>query len=75
MLVDSPEPEPDIVLAAPEDIYLVIEVANTSMRYDREVKGKMYARDEIIQYVLLNLKKREAEIFSEPLAKGYKSKH
>lgn len=86
LLADSSEPEPDVVVAAPDemrystrkptpkDIYLVIEVADTSVRYDREVKGKMYARAGIVQYVLLNLKKRELENYCEPSPKSYRSK-
>lgn len=86
LLADSSEPEPDVVICVfdemeystrkptPKDIYLVIEVADTSVRYDREVKGKMYAQAGIIQYVLLNLKKRELENYREPSPKGYRSK-
>ena len=50
------EPEPDIVLArrrqggyahghpTPEDILLIVEVADSSPEYDRQTKGPMYAR-------------------------------
>ena len=61
------EPQPDItVLRARDDFYrsahphasdvlLVIEVAETSLRYDREVKAPLYARAGIVEYWLVDL--------------------
>lgn len=80
------EPEPDIVLAAPDemeystrtptpaDILLIMEVSDTTVSFDRKVKGAAYAKAGIIQYVLLNLKRRELEDYREPSEDGYRSK-
>ena len=58
------EPEPDLVLLRPRDdfyrgghpqppdILLVLEIAEASLRYDREVKAALYARAGIVEYWL-----------------------
>lgn len=86
LLNDYSEPEPDIVLVAPpddcyldhhpkpKDIFLILEIAESSLAYDREVKGRLYARNGIIQYCLLNLNDRELEDYRHPGRDGYRSK-
>ncbi len=86
LLNDYSEPEPDIVLVAPpddryldhhpkpKDIFLILEIAESSLAYDREVKGRLYARNGIIQYCLLNLNDRELEDYRQPGRDGYRSK-
>jgi Uma2 family endonuclease len=61
------EPQPDLVLlrprddfyasrhAAPSDILLVIEIADTSLEYDRDVKAPVYAAAGIPEYWLADL--------------------
>lgn len=85
-LSDNSEPEPDIVLAVPQekeysdrkpqpkDILLILEVADTTLRTDRQKKGDLYAHAGIGQYLILNLKARELEDYREPGANGYRSK-
>ncbi|HJU56010.1 MAG TPA: Uma2 family endonuclease [Pyrinomonadaceae bacterium] len=85
-LNDHSEPEPDLVLAAPEqyeyafkhprpkDIYLVLEMADTTLAYDRQSKGPSYAKAGIVQYLILNLNEMEIEDYREPSADGYRSK-
>ena len=84
-LNDFSEPEPDIVLAeaplskytlnhpTPKDIYLVMEIADTSVEKDRR-KAVNYARNGIRQYLLLNLNTNEIEDYREPSADGYRFK-
>ncbi len=84
-LNDYSEPEPDVVLAVsplakyasshptPEDIYLLVEVAESSIEIDRK-KAVKYARNGIIQYLILNLNTNELEDYCEPSADGYRSK-
>lgn len=86
LLNDYSEPEPDLVLAAPEeaeysfrhpqpeDIYLILEVADTTLSYDRNSKGMSYAKSGIIQYLILNLNEMEIEDYQEPSADGYRQK-
>ncbi len=81
------EPEPDIAVARgtgssylrrhprPEDISLVVEVADSSLKFDRHVKGRAYAKARIPVYWIVNLVDRQIEVYSEPDAAGpaYKS--
>ena len=58
------EPQPDIVLLRPQpdfyasrfpgpsDILLIIEVAESSLHYDREVKARIYAQSGVREYWL-----------------------
>ena len=84
-LDDFSEPEPDVALLVPpienyddshptpKDIYLVMEIAETSVEKDRN-KAFSYARNEIRQYLLLNLNTSEIEDYREPAADGYRFK-
>jgi Uma2 family endonuclease len=86
LLNDLSEPEPDIALVkppderyienhpTPEDIFLVLEVADSSLPYDRDVKCPLFARNGIIQFCLLNLQTRELEDYRDPSPEGYRSK-
>lgn len=86
VLNDNAEPEPDLVLLRPPmsrydqaqptaaDVLLVLEVSDTTLRYDRETKGLAYAAAGIPQYVILNVNAREAEDYREPGADGYRAK-
>lgn len=84
-LDDFSEPEPDIVLASlplskyflshptPQDILLILEIADSIVAKDR-AKARGYARNGIIQYLLLNLNTREIEDYREPGEDGYRQK-
>jgi Uma2 family endonuclease len=77
------EPQPDFVLLkprsdfyqachpAPEDVILLVEVADSSVLYDREDKRQAYARAGIIECWLVNLPERLVEVCREPSALGY----
>ncbi len=79
-------PEPDIALLkwkgdvnstqppSPEDILLVIEVADTSLPYDRKIKAPLYAEFGIPEYWILNLRDQCVEQYQLPGAKGYQRK-
>ena len=78
------EPEPDISIVKyrndfytnqlpnAEDALLIIEVADTSIEYDREVKLPIYAEAGIPEYWLIDLAGRQVEAYSEPSGKLYK---
>lgn len=84
-LNDFSEPEPDVVLAeaplsryalthpTPKDIFLIIEIADSSIEKDRR-KAINYARNNICQYLILNLNTNEIEDYREPSAAGYRFK-
>lgn len=85
VLDDSSEPEPDIVVArppktkyykhhpTPQDIILVMEIADSSLDHDRRKKSLAYAQSGIVQYLVLNLKTSELIDFREPSPEGYRS--
>lgn len=86
VLDDYSEPEPDVVLAKPprqtyferhprpEDIFLVLEISDSTVSYDRNDKALAYSRANIRQYLLLNLKNSSVEDYREPSADGYQFK-
>jgi Uma2 family endonuclease len=77
------EPQPDIVLLQrrddfyagghpePEDILLLIEVADASLLYDRLKKLPRYARAGIEEVWIVNLNNREVEVYRRPSPDGY----
>ncbi len=86
LLSDLSEPEPDIVIARPPkeryysqhpeppDVLLVMEIAESSIRLDRNAKSRLYAGAGIVQYLILNVNRMEIEDYREPSADGYRSK-
>jgi Uma2 family endonuclease len=83
-LSPSHEPEPDLALLhpraddyaqshpAPSDIFLVIEVADFSVEYDRDVKIPLYARAGIPEAWLVDLIQRAVEVYREPSGDRYR---
>ena len=55
----------------PADALLLIEVADSSLRYDREVKLPLYAAAGIPEYWIVNLQERVVEAYSQPDGNGY----
>lgn len=83
-LDDSSEPESDIALLSPradgymsahpgpEDVVVVIEVADTSLAYDLGVKVPLYARHGIPEAWVIDAATRQTRVFREPSAEGYR---
>lgn len=75
-LDDESEPEPDLAVVAgfPGDYHdghparpaLAVEVAESSLGFDRERKGSLYARAGIVDYWVLNLVDQVLEIYRDP---------
>lgn len=75
-LSDDSEPEPDLVVCNsadsgehhpyPEQIALVIEVADSTLAQDRGEKLEVYARDKIPQYWIVNVTARVVEVYTKP---------
>ncbi len=77
------EPQPDIMLLKyksdfyaahhprPEDVLLLVEVAESSIEYERNVKIPMYARSNIQEVWLVNLAENYVEIYHSPSSEGY----
>jgi Uma2 family endonuclease len=74
-------PDPDIALLKletprdrlplPEDIYLVIEVSDSTLARDRDVKLELYARDSITEYWIVNLEQNQLEVYRDPEGTRY----
>lgn len=81
-LGEQGEPQPDLAvirardygesLPTPEDMLLLIEVADTSLTSDREVKLPLYARFGIAEVWLVNLNANVIERHTEPSEEGYR---
>ena len=83
LIQEQSEPEPDITLLKfredfyssdlpkGEDVLLVIEVADTSLDYDRDTKIPMYAQAKIQEVWIVNLLENCIEIYSSPSSSGY----
>jgi Uma2 family endonuclease len=83
-LTQRSEPQPDFtvlkprddyrtMLPRPEDTMLAVEVANTSLNYDRNVKLALYARSLIPEVWIVNLAAQEVEIYRSPVGDLYTS--
>lgn len=73
---DISEPEPDVAVIAgtirdyteahPSTAVLVVEVADTSLTYDRTIKASLYAKAGIAEYWIVNLRNRQLEVHRTP---------
>lgn len=55
----------------PEDVLLVIEVSDTTARFDRRHKAPMYAAQGIPEMWLFDVNTRQVEVYDQPLPGGY----
>jgi len=79
------EPEPDIAVvpasardyrnAHPATALLVVEVADSTLEYNRGRKGRLYARAGIGEYWIVNLIDSCVEAYRDPEQQGYRSSH
>ena len=86
-LDDGSEPQPDIAIVRrrsyreghprPNDVFLLIELANTSLEKDTEEKAQAYAAASILEYWVINLRNRETcpslMVYRDPEESGYLS--
>lgn len=80
-LPSDSEPEPDVVVAklkadnylsahpVAEDIILVVEIADSTLKYDREVKIPLYAEAGINDYWIFNLVDKCLEVYTKPFSR------
>lgn len=81
--LSNSEPEPDVAIVKlpenrynqhhpyPDDIFWLIEVANTSLSKDLLIKRKIYAQAEIAEYWVINLPTQELIVFRNPNKGNY----
>lgn len=84
-LGERSEPQPDIAIVRlradyyetghpqPQDVLLLVEVADTTLEFDRSIKTSLYASVGITEVWLVDLSNLAIEIYQEPSADGYKS--
>ncbi len=83
-LNDNTAPEPDIavirfrtindlVTVTPEEIYFLVEVADSSLAFDRETKLPRYAAAGIPEVWVANLVNRRVEVHADPVDGVYRS--
>jgi Uma2 family endonuclease len=85
-LDDHSEPEPDVMLLKPasddytsrhpqpDDVFLLIEVSDTTLDYDHEEKLPAYGRAGVAEVWIVNLNETTIEVYREPHFTGYGSK-
>jgi len=78
------KPQPDLALLAPRsyikrgtgpstsDAMLVVEVADTSLHYDRTVKQRLYAQAGIGEYWIVDVGAESVEVYRTPGPDGYR---
>lgn len=78
IITDNNEPEPDLAIVknrnddyflnhpTPSDIFLIIEVTDSSLKYNQETKLTLYAEAGISHYWIFNLVDYDLESYSEP---------
>ncbi len=83
-LSEFSEPEPDFVLLRPRDdhyaaahpgpadLLLLVEVSDTTLAYDREVKLPLYARAGVPEVWIEDLASRALDVYQEPSTEGYR---
>ncbi len=86
VLSDLSEPQPDIAVArgprslyakqhpSANDVLLVIEVSDTTLKSDRDEKLPLYARAAIPEYWIVNLFEMQVEVYRDPDGDTYKSR-
>lgn len=83
LTLSESEPEPDLAVVAESpdgytsrhptagDAALVVEVSDSTLAGDRADKGRIYARDGIGCYWIVNLVDRQVEVYTGPTPSGY----
>jgi Uma2 family endonuclease len=78
------QPEPDFVVVKLEDFHdrkirasetaLVIEVSDSTLEDDRGIKQKLYARNGVREYWIVNLKAKQLEVYRDPQGETFNTK-
>lgn len=84
LLANNSEPQPDLAilkwrndfyaeaLPTPDDILLIIEVVDSTISYDRDVKMPLYAANGIPEMWLFDVNQKIIAGYSQPSVSGYK---
>ncbi len=81
------EPEPDLMLLQPDpgfyqsqhpkanNVLLLVEIADTSLFLDQNLKLQLYAQHNIPEYWIMNLLDNTLEVYRQPQGKSYEFKN
>jgi Uma2 family endonuclease len=77
---DDSSPEPDVAVVAEQDYghahprtaMLAIEVAASSLKYDRTVKADLYAQAGVTEYWIVNIVDQQVEVLRDPVVGRYR---
>ncbi len=81
-LEDENLPQPDVMLVAdpekvyadhprPEDVYLLVEVSDSTLAKDRNIKLPLYAANGIPELWIVNLVDQQIEVYTDPQGEAY----
>jgi hypothetical protein len=79
LVLTESEPEPDFAICTPararggknpgaSDTFLIVEVADSSLAFDRFEKGRVYAAAAIAVYWIVNVADRQIEVYTDPVS-------
>ncbi len=78
-------PQPDVVLLrsrenyysdrhpGPNDVMLVIEIADASIDYDRWVKAPLFGSSGVMEFWIINVPAQQIEVYRDPRPNGYRT--
>lgn len=77
------QPEPDVLWVKPRrywdrhpqanDVLLAIEVADSSLEYDRNTKAKLYGQAGICEYWIVDIQQHLVHVYQQPSQNGFES--
>jgi Uma2 family endonuclease len=80
------EPQPDVAILkpgadsagatvpGPDDVLLLIQVADSTLAYDRNTKLRLYAKAGVAEAWIVNVQAKCVEVYRERAADGYREK-
>lgn len=78
VLSERSAPQPDVIVLQPRadtyyashpvaaDALLIVEVADTTLEYDLEIKRLLYAQAGVVELWVVDINRREVHVFREP---------
>jgi hypothetical protein len=86
LVLSESEPEPDFAICTPArtrggknpgsaDTFIVVEVAGSTLEFDREDKGRVYAAANIAVYWVVNVVDRQVEVYTDPVTPSGSAPH
>lgn len=80
------QPEPDLAVVRPDaahyrtrhpsvaDVAFLIEIADSSLEFDLNFKCRLYSRENVLEYWVIDATGARVEVFTQPTPAGYQSR-